>query len=158
MVQINFNFNAADVAPASGFEPLPAGEYVAFIEDSEEKKTRAGDGSYLQFTFRVVDGPHANHKLWARLNTTNPSEEAQRIGRSELSALCRAVGVLDLHDTGELHNKPLRIRVVQEKRKDTGEMANRIKSYEQIKSGAAVPGLVQNGSSNPAAQPPAWMR
>jgi len=151
MVQINFNAN--NVQPSTGFEPLPAGWYMAIIEDSEEKPTSAGTGKYLQFTFQIVDGEHANRKVWARINIENPSEEAVRIGQAELSALCRAVGVMDLRDTNDLHNKPLRIKVVQEKRRDTGEMGNRVKAYESAgTTGVAAPAARPSG----AVQPPAW--
>ncbi len=156
---VSINFNANDVAPSTGFEALPAGDYIAIVESSEEKRTQKGDGSYLQFTFQIVEGDHANRKLWARMNIHNPSEEAQKIGRAELSSLCRAVGVLDLKDTSELHNKPLRIKVVQERRKDNGEITNKVKSYHAKEAqGAGVAGLVTGGSSKPAAGParPAW--
>ena len=49
--------------------------------------------------------------LWARLNLDNPNEIAVKIARAELSALCRAVGVLEPKDSVELHNLPLVISV-----------------------------------------------
>lgn len=157
MVQINFNAN--EVQPSTGFEPLPEGEYLAIIESSEEKATKAGTGAYLQFTFQVIEGEYAKRKVWARLNHKNPSAEAQKIGLAELSALCRAVGVMTPQSTEELHNKPLRIKVGFEKRADNGELSNKIKKYapaDAVAAGAPIAGAVVDGSSKKAAATPPW--
>ena len=50
------NFNANDVEPASDFEAIPAGKYLAVITDSEVKPNKSGTGTYLQLTFQVVEG------------------------------------------------------------------------------------------------------
>jgi len=52
-----------------------------------------------------------------------------KIARAELSAICRAVGVLTPRDSCELHNLPLVITVKCKKRPDTGEITNEIKGY-----------------------------
>ncbi|MEM9073800.1 MAG: hypothetical protein AAGE52_35240, partial [Myxococcota bacterium] len=44
----------------------------------------------------------------------------------------RAVDVYQPQDSEELHGKPLQIRVVQKKRKDTGELENELKGYKKI--------------------------
>ena len=67
-------FNASEVGPAADFEPIAPGSYTAVITESETKPTKAGTGSYLQFTFQIVDGEHKGRLLWARLNLDNPSE------------------------------------------------------------------------------------
>lgn len=159
MVSLN-GFNASEVAPSTGFEPLPAGDYLAIIEGSEEKPTSKGTGSYLQFTFQVLEGEYKNRKLWARINHKNPSAEAVKIGMAELSSICRAVGVMTPGGTEELHNRPLLITVGFEKRSDTGEMQNKIKKYAPAQAaGAGVPiaGTVVNGSSKQDAAPPSWL-
>ena len=70
MANLN-GFDAATVDPATDFEPLPAGKYLAVITDSEMKPTKAGTGHYLQMTFQVIDGPFKNRLLWSRLNPAN---------------------------------------------------------------------------------------
>ena len=52
-----------------------------------------------------------------------------KIARAELSAICRAVGVLAPKDSVELHNLPLVIHVRCKKRTDTSEITNEIKGY-----------------------------
>lgn len=127
-------FDANAVEPAGDFEPIPAGKYLAVISESEMKPTKAGTGSYLQLTFQITDGPYANRLLWARLNLDNPNETARKIAQGELSAICRAVGVLSPNDSVDLHNLPLVIHVRCKKRTDTGEIVNEVKGYSKKES------------------------
>lgn len=122
-------FNANDVEPAADFEPIPAGKYLVVITDSEMKPTKSGSGQYLELTFQVIDGPHKNRKLWSRLNLDNPSAQAVDIARGELSAICRAVGVMQPRDSSELHDRPLLVTVKCRRREDTGDVVNEIKGY-----------------------------
>ena len=146
MANLN-GFNANEVDPAVGFDPIPAGKYLAIITESEMKPTKAGTGQYLQLTFQVLDGPYKGRLVWARLNLDNPSDMAVKIARAELSSICRAVGVLAPKDSIELHNLPLVIKVGCKKRDDTGEITNEIKGYEG-KQQAASP-AVTTGSVPP---------
>lgn len=153
-------FDASAVEPQSAFEPIPAGEYLALISESEMKLTKNGSGQYLQFTFVILDnGPYSGRKLWARLNLQNRNRTAEEIAQRELSAICRAVRVLRPQDSAELHNIPLAIVVGMERNKDTNELTNRIKGYESV-SGSAVPPATQQTNvpappAPPAAQAPA---
>lgn len=153
-------FDACSVEPASAFEPLPAGRYRVVVTDSEEKPTKRGDASYMQFTFEVIEGPHAGRKLWARLNLNNPSAQAVQIARAELSALCRAVGVLTPQDTSELHDIPLDVKVSLRIRQDTGEHTNEIKGYFAPEQPQAKPQTACPAATTPQRQPvaPAWWR
>ena len=126
-------FDANQVEPSADFEPIPAGKYEAVITESEMKPTKAGTGHYLQLTFQVIEGEFKNRFLWARLNLDNPNATAVQIARAELSAICRAVGVMSPNDSTELHNLPLVISVKCKKREDTGEITNEIKGYAQKK-------------------------
>jgi hypothetical protein len=130
MANLN-GFNATEVEPTSNFEPLPAGKYLAAITESEMKPTKSGAGSYLQMTLTILEGEYKNRVLWARLNLNNPNATAVKIARSELSAICHAVGVMQPRDSVDLHNLPLVITVKVKKREDTGELTNEIKGYER---------------------------
>ncbi|KAA1258310.1 hypothetical protein LF1_08260 [Rubripirellula obstinata] len=122
-------FDANQVEPANDMEPIPDGKYVAVITDSEMKPTKSGTGSYLQLTFSIIEGPHSNRLLWVRLNLDNPNATAVEIARRELSAICRAVGVLVPSDSTDLHNLPCVIGVKLKRRNDTGELQNEVKGY-----------------------------
>ena len=134
-------FNANEVQPSSGFDPIPAGKYVAVINDDIMKDTKSGNGRYLQLEFEIIEGEYRGRKLWARLNLENPNAQTVQIARSELSAICRAVNVMQLRDTVELHNLPLVISVRCKKNRETDEMQNEIAGYEakQSYSAAAPP-------------------
>ncbi|MBN2448153.1 MAG: DUF669 domain-containing protein [Phycisphaerae bacterium] len=123
------NFNANDVDPNFAFEPIPAGKYLAVITESEMKATKSGVGQYLQFTFQVIEGEYQGRLVWARLNLDNPNATTVKIARAELSAICRAVGVLAPKDSVELHNLPLVITVGHKKRADNDELVNVLKAY-----------------------------
>jgi len=146
-------FNANDVEPAVGFDPIPAGKYLAIITESEMKPTKSGTGQYLQLTFQIIEGAFKGRLLWARLNLVNHSDMAVKIARSELSAICRAVGVMAPKDSVELHNLPLVVSVACKKRDDTGEITNEIKGYAKRgasdATGMTVPEPSENGSVAP---------
>ncbi len=135
-------FNANSVEPSDSFDPIPAGEYLCVITASEEKPTKAGTGSYLELEFEVIDGPYKGRKLWDRLNLNNPSEVAVKIARATLSALCRAIGVMEPRDSCEMHDLPLLVKVRIEKRSDNDEQSNVIKGYRSRNAAQpAAPGF-----------------
>ena len=144
-------FDANKVEPATPFEAIPAGKYLATITASEMKPNKAGTGRFLELCFTIVEGEYRNRNVWARLNLENPNELAMKIAQAELSALCRAVGVLTPNDSVELHNLPLVIKVRCKKRKDTDEITNEIGGYEKRE---AVTGKPQQAQTNT----PPWRR
>ena len=150
MADLN-GFDARTVEPAADFEPIPAGKYLVAITASQMKATKNGNGSYLELEFAVLEGDCKGRKLWARLNLNNPNTTTVKIARSELSALCRAVGVLTPKDSCELHNLPLLVAVKLKKRDDTGELTNEIKGYAKKEAALGQP---QQAATNT----PPWKR
>ena len=110
MANLN-GFDAREVEPKAAFEPIPAGKYLACITASAMKPTNSGNGAYLEFQFQVLEGEHKGRLLWSRLNLENPKRETVAISRAELSAICRACGVMTPKDSVELHNLPLFVTV-----------------------------------------------
>ena len=148
MADLN-GFNAHEVEPTASFEAIPAGKYLASITESEMKPTKNGGGSYLQLTFTILDGEHKGRVVWARLNLVNPNQTAVKIAQSELSAVCRAVGVMTPRDSCELHNIPLLVAVKVKKREDTSELANEVKGYEPKSAAGGKPQQVPQTSTTP---------
>jgi hypothetical protein len=147
-------FDANQVEPTGDFEAIPAGKYLAVITDSEMKTNKAGTGSLLQLTFQIIEGDFENRLLWTRLNLDHPNATAVQIARADLSAICRAVGVLAPRDSVELHNLPLMINVRCKKRQDTGDVVNEIKGYSPRETKAVRAAPV---TSTAPATPP-WKR
>ena len=137
MAQLDFNAN--DVEPATEYEPLPAGKYLAEITASGMKQAKSGNSSYLELEFTVLDGDCRGRKVWDRLCISHANNLTQKIARGKLSAICRAVGVMQPRDSVELHNLPLVITVKCKNRKDTGEIANELKGYAKRESAAGQP-------------------
>ncbi len=154
MANLN-NFNAHEVEPSTVLDPLPAGKYLAAITASEMKATKKKDGHYLELEFTVVDGPCKGRKVWDRLCLQHSNPIAQKIAQGNLSAICRAVGVMRPRDSVELHNLPLILTVKCKKRTDSDEISNEIAGYEAKPKVASQP-----TPTDPAAQEPVapWQR
>jgi hypothetical protein len=147
------NFNAHEVDPTTPFDPIPAGKYLAAVTASQMKPTKAGDGSYLELELTILEGPCKGRKVWNRLCLNHPNAEAVKIARSNLSALCRAVGVMQPKDSVELHNLPLLVTVKCKKRDYTGEMTNEVRGYAKKQAAAGQP-----QQAAPTDSTPPWKR
>lgn len=165
---VALNFNARSVEPSTGqADAIPAGWYNALIESSENKPTKDGSGAMLVLTFKVVDGAYAGRKLFSRLNLQNNNPQAVEIAYKDLSAICHAVGVLDVADSAQLHNLPMKLKVSlkparQDRNAQTGavvdyEASNDIKAYKNINEQVGTTGAVPAGFTAPPAfgAPPA---
>lgn len=153
-------FDASQVPEQQEFSAIPEGQYVVIATASEMKPTKSGTGTFLQFTFEVVDGPMKGRKVWSRLNLVNPNATAVDIAKRELGAICRAVGIIKPGDSAELHNKPLLVTVAVEI-DDRNRENNIIKKYESVTGGAAAGGFAPAAAPAPAAAgnaPPPWAK
>ncbi len=120
-------FNAAEVDTTSR-DAIPSGTYEAVVTDSETRATKNGNGMGINLTFEILsEGPAKGRKVFAWINYENASAKAQQIGREELASLCKAVGVVELDDTVQLHNLPLLITVGLDRNDPT---KNVIKAYK----------------------------
>jgi len=119
------DFNCEGIEPAKSFDVLPRGKYDVIVAASDVKETKAGTGTFLEVEYHIIDGEHEGRRYWERFNVTNPNADAERIGRSQLAALCGAVGIVKLSDSAELHDKPLVIELGTSNRKGTGEDQNK---------------------------------
>ena len=130
-------FDASKVEP-NRFEVLPAGDYPMVIVESEMKKTKDGNGQFLQLKLQVLSGPFQNRTLYDRLNLVNKNDTAVQIAKGTLSSICRAVNVLTPKDSAELHGKPLVAAVKAKKDKDD-TIRNEIAGYKPRGTTAAKP-------------------
>ena len=138
------SFNAAEVQPSS-FDALPAGTYEAVIANSEAKPMKSGNGMGFNFEFEIISGDHKGRKVFAWITFEHrTSADAQRIGREQLSAICRAVGVEQLSDTAQLHNLPMIITVALDKNDPT---RNVIKAYKAKRGAAGAQGTQQGAGA-----------
>lgn len=130
---VALNFSARTVAPNASLEPLPSGTYDAIITNSQEKPTKDGQGSYVEFEFTVrhPDPSLNNRKVFDRLNLRNKSQQAVDIAYGTLSAICHVTQRYDIQDTAQLHGIPLKVIVAKVSRDDRpGEFSNDVKGYK----------------------------
>lgn len=123
------NFNAANVEPSTPMDVLPAGKYLCMAIASELKLTKDKNGEYLQITFEVLEGQFKSRKIFERLNIRNSNKTAEDIAQRQLSALCHAVGVIELDDSEQLHNIPVTLEVSIDPAKGDYAASNRVKGY-----------------------------
>ena len=110
------------------FEPLPKGEYELKCTEAEEKNTKKG-GVMIAATFEVVKGQATGRKIWNNFNIHNDSEQAQRIGREQVSAWARATGKPNATSVDELLERSFTAVLDIEKGKDGYSDRNKIVGY-----------------------------
>lgn len=151
------NFDATTVTPNASFDPLPAGWYNANITASEMKPTKDGSGAYIQLELTILDGDHANRKVFDRLNVQNNSQVAQEIAYATLSSICHATGVIQVQDTSQLHGIPLEVKLSVRAASGDYEANNDVKGYRASSAGggsARPPVTSQPPAMTPPAQTP----
>jgi hypothetical protein len=154
-------FNANQVEPSSGAaaDPNFTGWHPMMFHESEMKPTKDGRGSYLQLVAKVIDGPFKGRPLWARLNLKNPSDQAVEIAYRELSAICRAVGVMNVSDSQQLHNRPFMGHVEFEPAKGEFKAKNNLIGYKPAANmGVLAPAATMSAPAPGAKASPPWMK
>ena len=106
------NFDASTVKPSAPPEAVPAAWYNIKIIESEQVPTSTPGGEMIRLVHEIIDGPYAGKRLFDQLNVVNANPVAVQIAYETLSAICHATGVIQLQDTGMLHNRPLQARAV----------------------------------------------
>lgn len=150
--------NPNEVEPQGDMSPVPDGEYVAQIIDSEVKPTKAGTGEYLALTGQIIDGQYKNRMFWTNINLRNPNAQAVQIGQRELSAVCHAVNMMsNLTDSVHLHNKPLIVKLELVPAKGEFKARNEVKAWKPLPNQGAAPAPTQQQPppAQPAQQPAA---
>jgi hypothetical protein len=135
------NFDASQVAPSTGAQDaIPAGWYNVAMDESEMKPTKDGTGAFLQCRFNVLDGQYVGRQLYSRLNLKNLNPVAVEIAYKELSAICHAAGVIQVGDSQQLHNIPLKAKVKLRPASADGqyEANNEISAFKNINDPTAV--------------------
>ena len=163
---VTLNFDATNIKPLGEMEAIPAGTYTVCITASEAKPTKAGDGSYLELEFTVMEGDYKDRKVFTNLNIGNKNPTAVEIAYRALSSICHAVGVIQVADSSQLHNKPflLKVGVRPAGQGADGrqyEASNEIKGYKSLAeastSAAPITPPAPAVAAAPAFAPPAFV-
>jgi hypothetical protein len=140
MAKLGGTFDATGVEPNAPLQALPPGDYRVQILQSEMRVTKAGTGQMLWLDMEVLEGPLKGRHVYDQLNLINPNPTAEEIAQRTLSAICHAVGKLQVSDSEELHFLPMVVKVAV---RPNGY--NEVKGYKPVQQTAAA------AASTPAA-------
>lgn len=146
-------FDANGVAPKQDMEILPPGEYPVMIVKSDMQPTKTG-GQMLVIEMDVIDGEHKGRKIWDRLNLINQNAQAVEIAERTLSAICHAVGRLQVSDSEQLHALPMIAVVKVSPPKGEYGPKNEVSTYKPV-VGQTVTASAQATSYVATTTPPA---
>jgi hypothetical protein len=161
MANLNMDFDPGSVEPGQGLDPVPAGEYVAQIIESDVGPAKSGNGLLLNLTWEIVEGPHEHRKFWQRINYQHTSAQAQLIGQQQLKAICDAIGLAGhISDSEQLHFQPMRVRLVIDDSNKNYLPKNEVKAVKPLNAVAPAnkPQVAQQpgpAKAAPAAKPAA---
>ncbi|HUY35375.1 MAG TPA: DUF669 domain-containing protein [Pirellulales bacterium] len=132
---------------AGELEPLPAGEYVAAIERGELFTSKTKCTPAYKLTLRVVEGEHADRRLWCDVWLT---PAALPVAKRDLSKL----GITDLDQLERPLPEGIVCAVKVSLRKaDDGAEYNRVKRFDVLRIDAPEGdpfAPVANGAGAPA--------
>lgn len=149
MARLNFNTGSVEKRENT-YELLPAGWYIAQVSESDIVPLNSGNGQALKLTFDILSEQGRGRKVWARLNIQHTNPKAETIAQQQLRELCDSIGIVQMQDTVELHNKPVQVRVKIRKSEDPQyDDSNEIAGFK------AVDGAAGAGSSMPPTSRPA---
>tara|TARA_R110000824_G_scaffold118020_1_gene270158 strand:- start:716 stop:1216 length:501 start_codon:yes stop_codon:yes gene_type:complete len=138
MASLVFSAASVEIEERPSRQPVPNGNYVALITDSEIKTTKRGDGRYLQLVWEITKGEHKGRMIWDRLNVENPNPTAVKIAQQDLAAICTAMGKGGIDDSDELHYKEITIAVQVSPASNGHDASNEIKGYSAPAGAAPV--------------------
>lgn len=145
---MQLQFVATNVPPqfSGGSPQLPVSDKQGLpvvIRSSETKETNKQDGHYLELGVEVIDGPSKGATGAIRLNLWSASAQAQQIAYKQLSAICHVVGVFNIQDTQQLHDRPFRVVVTAQQSEE-----GKAKGYTQVSDVLDIQGNAP-GKGNP---------
>lgn len=151
MANLGENFDPNQHQPVTAYELLESGVYNVCITESEVTQTRKGTGTVLKLVLTVTEGKYQGRKLFWNINLTNTNPKCQEIGKGQLSAVCKAVGLnYMINDSNALHDRifPVEVAYVPEGRdSNTGEFIkerNEVKGVKNLNSTQGVARKPQN--------------
>jgi Protein of unknown function (DUF669) len=127
-------FNANNVEPGAPMGPMPKGDYLAIITESERKPNSQNTGEIIKLVFRVVqECEYKGRQIFENFNIVNQNPVAQKIAYEQLAKVCLAVGKPEPGTTEALHNIPMIVSVVNDKPNQDGDIYNKIRDWKHHK-------------------------
>jgi len=129
-------FNVNEMPESVGFDPIPAGWYIAKITAADLKDTKAGTGKYINVRYDVMAPSHEGRVLFSMITVANPNPKAEEIGRQNLGDLMRAIGLKKVQDTDQLIGGKCQIKVtVEPGTEQYPDPKNNVKGWKALEGG-----------------------
>lgn len=132
MVDFDVPFVADEHEPQGDFTPIPEGWYDAMIVGTEKKAASTGNGFYLKCEYDILGPAYAGRKVWQNLNLWNASDKAREIANGQLSAICKAIGLVSVKNSEELHARMMQIRVKIRPARDGYDAQNEVGGWRSV--------------------------
>lgn len=116
-MQLNTDFSQIEPNKAGGLS-FPVSDnrgHLVMIVDSGPRENSKKTGMLLVLQCQIQEGQHQGTVCEYTINYTHQNQQTQDIGQREVSAIAHCVGVLRVGNSRELHNKPFRVLVRQQK-------------------------------------------
>lgn len=115
-MRLPYTFDATQIDPTQTVGNLPVGRHIVTVTSSDIKDTKDKGGQYLELVLTVIDGENKGASGAWRLNINHHKEQTMQIAHRQLSSICHAIGVYQINDTNQLHDKPFIVEVgIQQK-------------------------------------------
>lgn len=100
-----------DGAMDGDFTPIPTHWYAGQITEDKMQPTGGGDGQALNTTWELIGKHYAGRKVFMNIGTGG-SEGFVKMGKLIMLSIFDALNINGFQQTGELHKKPMAIKVV----------------------------------------------
>lgn len=150
----------ADELPQStnNADPIPDGWYNAVIHSADIKPTKDGTGQYISMRYDVTGPKYQGRVVFSNLNIKNKSSQAEEIGRQQLGALMRAIGLARVDDTDQLVGANLQIKV-STRQSEGYDPQNEVRGFKPIGGESSTPMPTQQQNTQPSnAKTPPWKK
>ena len=137
------DFDLLEPEQRASFEPLPPGWYPAYVRETEELTSAAGN-QYLKVEFECTGADHSGRRVWENINWKHSTPSTAQTGQRIFSDLARACGLASCKDSEELHGLHLDILVKVEAGTNGYSDKNKTSAFRT----AAAPAPVQAAASN----------
>ena len=142
-----------DTPDTMGFDPIPAGDYVAQIIESDIGTSKKGY-MMLNLTWVIMDGPYAERLVFDRVMLSG-SDASIAFGKNKIKTIASATGHHNpnrVNDSEELHGRPCSIIVTI--REWDGENRNEVKNYKPLTTQALSAPAPQSTPPQASTPPP----
>ena len=154
MALLGQEYVVSEFQPTS-FDPIPAGWYTARITETKLKKTKAGNGEYLEMKFDIVGPSYEGRCVWGRFNLKNPNPKAEQIGQQQFFDCARSIGLDRVTDSDEFLGGALQIKVAVKPADGQYDESNDVKGFKPLEGGATMLKQEPKAAMNVPAQAPA---